>query len=162
MWEKIAKEMQIPWRAAENMHWQMGEIDMAQRANVPVFHLAGQQSSRGGAMPDRFPSTSPPSGGNMLPAMPYSHTHNHSLPQVPLPPQQQISPANSRIHRSSSTSPNGGPPLRQRADSATSVPTMASSTSNLLPPLGEIVSHSTPPAHYRLPPVVTASQPRSR
>lgn len=41
MWEKIAKEMQIPWRAAEAMHWQIGDIEMAQRANVPVFHLGG-------------------------------------------------------------------------------------------------------------------------
>jgi len=45
MWEKIAKEMQLPWRAAEAMHWQIGEVEMASRANVPVFHLAGQSSS---------------------------------------------------------------------------------------------------------------------
>ena len=82
----IAKEMQIPWRAAENMHWQMGEIDIAQRANVPVFHLAGQQSSREGAMPDRVPSTPPL----------WSHTHNHSPPQVPSPNQVKVSPADSR------------------------------------------------------------------
>lgn len=45
MWEKIAKEMALPWRAAEAMHWQIGEVEMASRANVPVFHLAGQQPS---------------------------------------------------------------------------------------------------------------------
>lgn len=45
MWEKIAKEMALPWRAAEAMHWQIGEVEMASRANVPVFHLAGQSSS---------------------------------------------------------------------------------------------------------------------
>lgn len=45
MWEKIAKEMQLPWRAAEAMHWQIGEVEMASRANVPVFHLAGQSNS---------------------------------------------------------------------------------------------------------------------
>ena len=45
MWEKIAKEMQLPWRAAEAMHWQIGEVEMASRANVPVFHLAGQSTS---------------------------------------------------------------------------------------------------------------------
>ena len=101
MWEKIAKEMQIPWRAAENMHWQMGEIDMAQRANVPVFHLAEQQSSR---VPVR--STLPPSGGNILPAMSWPHTHNHSLPQVPSPNQVKVSPSDSMIYRSRSTSPN--------------------------------------------------------
>ncbi|KAF2672159.1 hypothetical protein BT63DRAFT_189991 [Microthyrium microscopicum] len=37
MWDMIAKEMGLPWRAVEAMHWQMGCEDMAQRANVPVF-----------------------------------------------------------------------------------------------------------------------------
>ena len=32
IWEKISKEMQLPWRAAEAMHWQIGEVEMAQRA----------------------------------------------------------------------------------------------------------------------------------
>ena len=61
MWEKISKEMALPWRAAEAMHWQIGEVEMAQRANVPVFHLAGQQqqntSTMGGAIPDSRAST---------------------------------------------------------------------------------------------------------
>jgi len=52
MWEKIAKEMQLPWRAAEAMHWQIGEVEMASRANVPVFHLAGQVSSASSQTPN--------------------------------------------------------------------------------------------------------------
>jgi hypothetical protein len=44
MWEKIAKEMALLWRAAETMHWQIGKVEMASRANVPVFHLAGSAS----------------------------------------------------------------------------------------------------------------------
>lgn len=46
MWEGIAKEMALPWRAAEAMHWQIGEGEMANRANVPVFHLAGNHGSQ--------------------------------------------------------------------------------------------------------------------
>lgn len=39
MWAKIAKEMGIPWRAAEAMHWQLGEEEMARRAGtVPFSH----------------------------------------------------------------------------------------------------------------------------
>ncbi|KAI7305450.1 hypothetical protein KC315_g14667 [Hortaea werneckii] len=56
MWEKIAKEMQLPWRAAEAMHWQIGEVEMAQRANVPVFHLAGGGNASG----------PPPPGASLL------------------------------------------------------------------------------------------------
>ncbi len=33
----IAKEMSLPWRAVESMHWHMGAEEMAQRANVAVF-----------------------------------------------------------------------------------------------------------------------------
>ena len=39
MWSKIAEEMTIPWRAAEAMHWQMGENEMARRAGVVPFAL---------------------------------------------------------------------------------------------------------------------------
>lgn len=38
--------MALPWRAAEAMHWQIGEVEMASRANVPVFHLAGYSPSQ--------------------------------------------------------------------------------------------------------------------
>lgn len=37
MWEMVAKEMGLPWRAIEAIHWQMGAEEMASRANVPVF-----------------------------------------------------------------------------------------------------------------------------
>src|SRR5579862_3653707 len=40
MWSKIAEEMAIPWRAAEAMHWQLGEQDMAKRAGVLPFTLS--------------------------------------------------------------------------------------------------------------------------
>ncbi|EEQ90566.1 hypothetical protein RJZ56_004603 [Blastomyces dermatitidis] len=39
MWSKIAFEMGIPWRAAEAMHWQLGEHEMARRAGVLPFLL---------------------------------------------------------------------------------------------------------------------------
>ena len=39
MWAKVAEEMQVPWRAAEAMHWQLGEADMARRAGVIPFSL---------------------------------------------------------------------------------------------------------------------------
>jgi hypothetical protein len=40
MWQIIAKEMEIPWRTAEAMHWQLGEQDMADRAGVLPFSLS--------------------------------------------------------------------------------------------------------------------------
>ncbi|KAK2590088.1 hypothetical protein QQS21_012234 [Conoideocrella luteorostrata] len=40
MWAKVAEELAVPWRAAEAMHWQLGESDMARRAGVVPFSLA--------------------------------------------------------------------------------------------------------------------------
>ncbi|OXV08366.1 hypothetical protein Egran_03872 [Elaphomyces granulatus] len=40
MWAKVAEEMAIPWRAAEAMHWQLGEQEMARRAGVVPFSLS--------------------------------------------------------------------------------------------------------------------------
>ncbi|KFX92451.1 hypothetical protein O988_07274 [Pseudogymnoascus sp. VKM F-3808] len=40
MWAKVAEEMGVPWRAAEAMHWQLGEADMARRAGVVPFSLS--------------------------------------------------------------------------------------------------------------------------
>ncbi|KAI1431754.1 hypothetical protein GGR50DRAFT_43091 [Xylaria sp. CBS 124048] len=42
MWAKVAEEMAIPWRAAEAMHWHLGEQDMARRAGVTPFSLSAQ------------------------------------------------------------------------------------------------------------------------
>lgn len=39
MWAKVAEEMDIPWRAVEAMHWQLGRDDIAQRAGVVPFTL---------------------------------------------------------------------------------------------------------------------------
>ncbi|RKF53095.1 putative myb dna-binding domain protein [Golovinomyces cichoracearum] len=44
MWAKVAEEMAVPWRAAEAMHWQLGENDMARRAGVTPFSLSSVSS----------------------------------------------------------------------------------------------------------------------
>ncbi|KAI9730926.1 MAG: hypothetical protein M1818_008000 [Claussenomyces sp. TS43310] len=40
IWARVAEEMAVPWRAAEAMHWQLGEADMARRAGVVPFSLS--------------------------------------------------------------------------------------------------------------------------
>src|SRR5215469_13594359 len=56
MWEMVASELGLPWRAVEAMHWQMGAEDMAARANERVFQ---PQSSSNTKVP-----RSPPSGSS--------------------------------------------------------------------------------------------------
>ena len=52
MWAPLAAELGIPWRAAEAMHWQLGEVDIARRAGVTPFSLTqGSSSGASSAMP---------------------------------------------------------------------------------------------------------------
>jgi hypothetical protein len=62
MWEKVAKELCMPYRAAEAMHWHLGEHEMAARANVPIFQLSNISTS--------------------VPPAP-QHTSSHSAPVLP-------------------------------------------------------------------------------
>ncbi|KAK3683567.1 hypothetical protein B0T22DRAFT_443602 [Podospora appendiculata] len=50
MWAKVAEEMQVPWRAAEAMHWQIGESEMARRAGVVPFSLTPAVGDSPGGM----------------------------------------------------------------------------------------------------------------
>ncbi|KAK3672914.1 hypothetical protein LTR78_007267 [Recurvomyces mirabilis] len=161
MWEKIAKEMQLPWRAAEAMHWQIGEVEMAQRANVPVFHLASGAQPTSQPTPATEPriSRSPPS--NTLPApsatytQSHSHAYSHPPPQLPRPVQQPMFPAQARLRRNSDDSlPNTSSSIRHRADSARSMPPASHAVHTTLSPLS---AGTGPPGAliHTLPPVVT-------
>ncbi|QBZ60309.1 hypothetical protein PoMZ_07249 [Pyricularia oryzae] len=68
MWAKLAEEMQVPWRAAEAMHWQIGEHEMARRAGTTPFSLSGSSVEN----PHHRAS---PSRGH--------HHHAHSQTSVP-------------------------------------------------------------------------------
>ncbi|KAK4505141.1 hypothetical protein PRZ48_003104 [Zasmidium cellare] len=124
MWEKIAKEMQLPWRAAEAMHWQIGEVEMAQRANVPVFHLAhqsGSSSTQAGPGSEAYLKYRTHTLIHTLPnshdydgtaATPYLVDHHYDDEQTahdPSPAQQHHSAEDNS--RPSSTSPAQHPPL---------------------------------------------------
>lgn len=65
MWANLAKELGMPWRTAEAMHWHLGEHNMANRASVKPFVMAATSGTSrsdigGGACGD---PTSPRGGG---------------------------------------------------------------------------------------------------
>lgn len=66
MWAKVAEDLQVPWRAAEAMHWAIGETDMARRAGVVPFSMApagyGEPSSTTTAASSSSASGMDPSG----------------------------------------------------------------------------------------------------
>lgn len=41
MWAGVARDLGVPWRTAEAMHWILGEQEMARRAGVTPFAMAG-------------------------------------------------------------------------------------------------------------------------
>ena len=46
IWTPLANELQVPWRAAESMHWLIGETDMARRAGSALFSMTGAGSKK--------------------------------------------------------------------------------------------------------------------
>ncbi len=62
MWAKVAVEMGVPWRAAEAMHWQLGEV---YRAGVVPFSVS------------RVTMNS--SSGHVRPTSHGSHAHSRSI-----------------------------------------------------------------------------------
>ncbi|KAK5937005.1 hypothetical protein PMZ80_010754 [Knufia obscura] len=95
MWAKIAEEMAIPWRAAEAMHWQMGEHEMARRAGVTPFTLTNPNHNSISRLSNRPPTSRPrgnsASGPQQLPSLAEltaglpAYSHPHSTPGYPFP-----------------------------------------------------------------------------
>lgn len=110
MWSRIAEEMAIPWRAAEAMHWQMGEHEMARRAGVTPFTLANTNNH-----------TSQPNHPLNMP--------RHFNPSVQLPPTMMPSVAPASHHRRNSgpgaLSQHGPPQLPSLSELTAGLPAFA-------------------------------------
>ncbi|KAL9124563.1 MAG: hypothetical protein Q9217_006117 [Psora testacea] len=47
LWQPIATELNIPWRTAEAMHWNLGEREIARRANTVPFSIVSGANTAG-------------------------------------------------------------------------------------------------------------------
>ncbi|KAI9815728.1 MAG: hypothetical protein M1827_002124 [Pycnora praestabilis] len=102
MWSKVAEEMAIPWRAAEAMHWQLGEQEMAHRAGVVPFSLTSapaetppkgrrvsttasrsRRESTARSMPPQLPSVAEMTAGSPAYSTPFGMSYD---PQRRSPP----------------------------------------------------------------------------
>ncbi|KAL1892278.1 hypothetical protein Cpir12675_004601 [Ceratocystis pirilliformis] len=81
MWQKVAEEMAVPWRAAEAMHWRMGEEEMAKRAGVVPFSFSHNDSSSHRSSLSRGHSQPPPPRADYVPPHmpPQHHNQNHPV-----------------------------------------------------------------------------------
>ncbi|KAF5017108.1 hypothetical protein F66182_11009 [Fusarium sp. NRRL 66182] len=116
MWAKVAEELAVPWRAAEAMHWQLGETDMARRAGVIPFSLAAVNvdsnnshrsspsrshvhSQSQGSMPRDLGAPSPRVIYNRAPPMPASsRTVVPRRESLPPPPPLSMGPESAEVH----------------------------------------------------------------
>lgn len=102
MWAKVAKEMAIPWHAAEAMHWELGLEGIARRAGVTAFTLSpstsetahrdtqgssrhAHTSSQGGIPREASHGRGYSRGPTVPPARPLA-SRRESLPTYHLPP----------------------------------------------------------------------------
>ncbi|PHH73322.1 hypothetical protein CDD80_3905 [Ophiocordyceps camponoti-rufipedis] len=143
MWAKVAEELAVPWRAAEAMHWQLGEADMARRAGVVPFSLAAVNVESGQQR-----------GGGGVPVRPGSHYQ-------PGPEARHLTPPSPR-----SIYGRGQPPLpavmaQPRPEQAPAQPPPTSSTSGLPPSVLADHTELYYTAGPGLAPIQTQGQPRN-
>ncbi|KAH6621324.1 hypothetical protein B0J18DRAFT_411097 [Chaetomium sp. MPI-SDFR-AT-0129] len=104
MWAKVAEEMQVPWRAAEAMHWQLGETEMARRAGVVPFSLNMAANEAQAAITQRISPTRAGHSG-------HSYAHGHSQSQGSFP--REFSGLPSPRYARAQSGPHPGPPPLQ-------------------------------------------------
>lgn len=162
MWAKVAEEMAIPWRAAEAMHWQLGEQDMARRAGVVPFALSAvtleNAQPRG---PARGHSHSHSQGSLPRDVMATPRVYGRAGPPVPpgrgLAARKDTAPPPMHAHlehgQSYDYTPQGGPLAPIQAQSQQQRPGM-------LPGLAELTTgvspYSTPAYSVGIPSVSPA------
>ncbi|KAK7748083.1 hypothetical protein SLS53_001335 [Cytospora paraplurivora] len=83
MWAKVAEEMQVPWRAAEAMHWQLGEADMARRAGVVPFSLSSANVAQEAISNSGGNNNNLSSSNNNRQSPSRGHAHSQSQGSVP-------------------------------------------------------------------------------
>ncbi|KAF2196089.1 hypothetical protein GQ43DRAFT_277981 [Delitschia confertaspora ATCC 74209] len=123
MWNNLATEMNIPWRSAESMHWQLGEPEMNARANTPLFQL--HPSALGITLAPSVPSVAAPHGftpanaGQLAPTLqppqPPSQQHQQLLPGPVQPYHHRPEPSSGQsCQRNSSISQRRGESSKPR------------------------------------------------
>jgi hypothetical protein len=134
MWAPLAAELSIPWRAAEAMHWQLGEADMARRAGVVPFALAGNNPNANQANLSGPPQVQTP--GNVPyhlrppgPATPTKYTST-GYPSVTEYERRVPGPESLKDHGIRSVQPHPAP--------LANIPASNNPNQNILPSMAEL------------------------
>lgn len=111
MWAKVAEELAVPWRAAEAMHWQLGEQDMARRAGVTPFSLAAVNSRSnvfGGRDSQEHSMKRTPAAGATPPAPTLAPIQGSPPARTSLPSIYELALPAARIHTAQESASNDG------------------------------------------------------
>jgi len=110
MWEKVAKEMQMPWRAVEARHWEIGQEEMAKLAGATLFSSTATPMSEHDILPppstQSFHSEYPP------PSLrhPYANYPQDPSTMQPARPHTMGPPLRPDVPMSGYGEPMAGPP----------------------------------------------------
>ena len=95
MWTQIGQDLNIPWRAVEDMHWVIGQEEMVDLAGGRLLHpdkSRGKQSPGGSRMPPILPSSvvPPPMQAHFVSAPISTFSRHHpsqpgAIPGQPFP-----------------------------------------------------------------------------
>ncbi|KAH8655680.1 hypothetical protein BX600DRAFT_440176 [Xylariales sp. PMI_506] len=150
MWAKITEELAVPWRAAEAMHWQLGEQDMARRAGVTPFELSTAQQDGAGGIQPPLPSLEEPE---------VSIDSNPGLSQYAahtLPPKEDIRLPSGDWAPASIQASHPSQDSAQPAQPPANLPVLTSPGKQVL---RQTLIHYKDNRHNELPPIQTPSEP---
>lgn len=162
MWAKVAEELAVPWRAAEAMHWQLGEAEMAKRAGVVPFSLAAvnaEAANRNVHVRGHAHSQSQDSMPRDMRISPQRQSYG--------PPQQRpgsMMPQRDPITIMAQTAPQqyaqGPPPLHPQGPGATGTAPLAPTPAPPPQPLAQNAGEANYQLGRGLPPIQAQPNPR--
>ena len=137
MWGPLATELGIPWRAAEAMHWQLGEADMARRAGVVPFSLAANAQTMPNQPPPGIPLAIPtPMQYHPGPSAAIPPSSGYSRPVASYVAHPESGSMRARATSISSEMDVGTPPALPAVSLGGSTPT--ASSQSILPSMAEL------------------------
>ncbi|KAL8807050.1 MAG: hypothetical protein Q9200_004824 [Gallowayella weberi] len=139
MWKDIAVELCIPWRACEDMHWQIGQDEMANLAGVTTLHgkrSAVNERSSG----HRNPSGLPPSSGQPNMQTRFVSTPTSTFSRLPAQPRAMLAQPSAPATTSGTAPPHIRPGYEETGFGFDGTSSRPSSSRDVLPSLAEMDS----------------------
>ncbi|KAL8699966.1 MAG: hypothetical protein Q9224_001179 [Gallowayella concinna] len=137
MWKDIADELRIPWRACEDMHWKLGQEEMASLAGGTTLH--GRRSAiNQGASGQRVPAGFSPSSGLSNMQTRFVSTPTSTFPRLPAQPRAMLAQASTPATTNGTAPPRFMPGYEETGHGFHGTSQRPSSSGDQLPSMAEM------------------------